>query len=51
MSKLLRYYSPGQTYFVTSVTANREPILVTHADLFHMAMDRLIALEELLIDA
>jgi len=27
MSKLLRYYSPGSTYFVTSVTRARSPIL------------------------
>ncbi len=33
MSKLLRYYSENSTYFVTTVTHNRSPILVTHFDI------------------
>lgn len=32
MSKLLRYYKPGQIYFVTCVTHNREPILADQAN-------------------
>lgn len=32
MSKLLRYYSPGQIYFVTAVTEGRIPILIEFAD-------------------
>ena len=42
MSKLLRYYQPGQTCFVTSVTANREPVLVKHVDLLRRAMCRAV---------
>ncbi len=32
MSRLIRYYKPGQIYFVTCVTFNREPILANHAN-------------------
>jgi putative transposase len=38
VSKLLRYYALGQTYFVTTVTHERRPILVEHADLFKEAL-------------
>ena len=34
MSRLRRYYSPGQIYFITLVTLRREEILARHADLF-----------------
>ena len=37
MSKLLRYYAPGQIVFITSVTAKRGRILVKHADLLTRA--------------
>ena len=40
MSKLLRYYAPGQCCFITSVTANRQPILDHHADLLFRAVRR-----------
>ncbi len=33
MSKLLRYYSPGQVYFITVVTYRRVPLLVEHFDI------------------
>ena len=35
MSRLLRFYSPGYTYFVTAVSHNREPFLIEHADLLN----------------
>ena len=38
MSKLLRYYSPGNAYFVTAVTYRREAILLEHVDLFWRAL-------------
>jgi putative transposase len=37
MSKLLRYYQLGHTYFITSVTFHRAPILIEHSDLFFAA--------------
>jgi putative transposase len=40
MSKLIRHYSPGQTYFVTSVTYNRQKILVEYKDFFCHAVDK-----------
>lgn len=41
MSKLLRYFSPGQTVFVTSVTAERKPILLENEDLLVKAFERI----------
>jgi len=38
MSKLLRYFAPGQYCFVTSVTAGRRPILVKNADILSYAV-------------
>ena len=38
MSRLLRYFAPGQTCFVTSVTNNRRNILVEHHDLIYRAI-------------
>lgn len=40
MSKLIRHYSPGQTYFVTSVTHDRQRILVENSDIFWVAVER-----------
>jgi putative transposase len=40
MSKLRRYYSPGNIYFVTTVTHERKPILTTHDDLLRDAMSK-----------
>lgn len=40
MSKLIRHYSPGQTYFVTSVTHERQQILVDNSDLFWAAIEK-----------
>ncbi|MCK4632694.1 MAG: transposase [candidate division Zixibacteria bacterium] len=45
MSKLLRYYSPGNVYFVTSVTHDREKILTTHPSLFRAAIEQVRATE------
>ncbi len=33
MSKLLRYYAPGHTYFLTVVTHKRQPILLSYPKL------------------
>ena len=38
MSKLLRYYEPGQCVFITSVTANRQPLLAQYADILKRAV-------------
>jgi putative transposase len=38
MSKLLRYYSSGQSYFITAVTHSRDPILIENSDLMREAM-------------
>ncbi len=43
MSKLLRYYDDGNTYFITAVTNNRKKILIEHHDLF---VDSLIKYKE-----
>jgi putative transposase len=40
MSKLLRYYSPGNIYFVTTVTHERSPILLLEHDLLWDALSR-----------
>ncbi len=40
MSKLLRYFRPGQVYFITSVTHNRQPILVSNSKFFSGAVDK-----------
>ena len=40
MCKLLRYYAPGQYCFVTSITANRCPILVDNFSLLAQAVRR-----------
>jgi REP-associated tyrosine transposase len=40
MSKLIRHFNPGQSCFITSVTARRNPILVQHADLLLEAIKR-----------
>lgn len=40
MSKLRRYYNLGSTFFITSVTYNRRPILVQNIDLFENALTR-----------
>lgn len=40
MSKLRRYYEPGQQCFVTTVTANRRPILVAHSRLLLRAFNK-----------
>jgi putative transposase len=39
MSKLLRYYFPGNVYFVTAVTHERVPILIGNIDLLWRAFD------------
>jgi len=39
MSRLRRYYSKNNTYFVTSVTYARRPILLEHADLISAAIN------------
>jgi putative transposase len=40
MSKLRRYYTTGNYYFITTVTLDRQPILVQNIDLYHKAIDR-----------
>ncbi len=40
MSKLIRHFLPGQSCFITNVTAHREPLLVQNADLLGRAMRR-----------
>ena len=40
MSKLLRYFAPGQYCFITTVTANRLPILDQHAHLLDRAVQK-----------
>lgn len=39
MSRLRRYYSPGNTYFITVVTFDRRPILLDNIDLLYDAFD------------
>jgi putative transposase len=41
MSKLLRYYAPGQNYFVTTVTYERAPILVRYAEALLQSIDEI----------
>ena len=38
MSKLIRHFLPGQSCFITSVTAKREPLLVKHSRYFISAI-------------
>jgi len=38
MSQLRRYFTKGNTYFITNVTFNRMRILVEHIDLLHQAI-------------
>ncbi len=40
MSKLIRHYSPGQIYFITSVTHDRHRILVENSDIFWEAVEK-----------
>ena len=40
MSNLRRYYSDGNYYFVTTVTKDRQPILIRNFDLYKTAIDR-----------
>jgi len=40
MSKLLRYFEPGQYCFVTSIVASRQRILVPNAELLARALHR-----------
>jgi putative transposase len=40
MSKLIRYFGPGQCVFVTVVTANRQHLLVEHVRLLGCAVAR-----------
>ena len=40
MSKLIRHYSHGQTYFITSVTHNRQRILLENIDIFWAAVEK-----------
>jgi putative transposase len=40
MSKLLRYFAPGQCCFITTVTANRQSVLDQRADLLFRATRR-----------
>ena len=40
MSKLLRYFTPGQSCFITAVTARRQPVLDQHAELLLRAVRR-----------
>jgi putative transposase len=40
MSKLLRYFGPGQYCFVTSITADRQRILDQHTDFLARAVHR-----------
>jgi putative transposase len=42
MSKLRRYYSDGNIYFVTAVTANRQKILTLHIDKLLKSIDKYI---------
>jgi len=37
MSKLRRYFAPNQTCFITSVTADRTPLLITYIDCLFQA--------------
>jgi len=46
MSKLLRYFSPGQYCFVTSVTHDREPILLTYPELTATFLSKLQEIED-----
>jgi putative transposase len=41
MSKLRRYYSEGNVYFITAVTYQRIPVLVENIDLFWQTIDEL----------
>ncbi len=40
MSKLLRFYQPGQACFITSVTVHRQPLLVRHVQMLIRATRR-----------
>ena len=40
MSKLIRHYSPGQIYFITSVTHDRQRILLENIDIFWAAVEK-----------
>ncbi len=40
MSKLLRHFNPGQIYFITSVTHDRQPILVSNPKSYSCAVDK-----------
>jgi putative transposase len=40
MSNLRRYYSQGNLFFITTVTLDRNPILIKNFDLVKMAFDR-----------
>ncbi|MFH1374872.1 MAG: transposase [bacterium] len=42
MSKLLRYFAPGQSCFITAVTARRQPVLDQHAELLLRAVRRAV---------
>jgi putative transposase len=42
MSNLRRYYTPGQTYFVTIVTYDHLRILIQNGELFRTALDETI---------
>ncbi len=42
MSNLRRYFQKGSAYFITSVTFNRQPILIDYVDIILNAKDKII---------
>ena len=40
MSRLRRFYRPGQVYFITAVTHRRRPLLVQHFDILKQGVAR-----------
>ena len=51
MSKLRRYHTPGNWYFITSVTYQRMPILVEHAELVKFTLETANARHEFKLHA
>ncbi len=42
VTKIRRYYRPGQVYFLTHVTAGRKPLLVQNIDIFRLTYKSVI---------
>ena len=40
MSILKRYYSEGNTYFITNVTYDRKPVLIDNIDIFWESLNK-----------